>query len=165
MAGKSVATSLAHSIYERPELEAIFLPVKQMLQIDRVCEIGDTHVVCEMDVRGHWVFPMHFPCDPIFPGSLLIEAAGQALALWAWHGGFRGRPRLVKVLATFENPVLPEDEVLKLVGTVRHRKVAFFGQVDLFVQERKIGRIEPIVILLPMSNGEVPASPRVGNGF
>ena len=131
-----MATLLGNSVYNRSALEAFFLPTKQMLQIDRVCEITENRVTCEMEVSGHWVFPMHFPSDPIFPGSLLIEAAGQALAIWAWHAGFRGRPRLVKVGATFESPVLPGDQVVRMVGSVRHRKFAFFGQVELFVAYR-----------------------------
>ncbi|MGH7988814.1 MAG: 3-hydroxyacyl-ACP dehydratase FabZ family protein, partial [Limisphaerales bacterium] len=80
-------------IYSRSGLEVIFLPVKQMLQIDRVLTINEGHIVCEMDISRHWVFPMHFPSDPIFPGSLLIEAAGQVVAIWAWHVGLRGHPR------------------------------------------------------------------------
>ena len=147
-------------VYNRAELEGIFLPAGQMLQLDRACEITADHVACEMDVRGHWAFPMHFPADPIFPGSLLIEAAGQTLAVWAWHAGFRGRPRLVKVSATFSNPVLPNDKVLTLVGHVRHRKFAFFGQVELFVEDRVIGQVNPVVILLTDGQSSSPGPER-----
>jgi len=125
-------------IYTRSELEATFLPVGQMLQIDRVTEISPDRIVCEMDIARHWVFPLHFPSDPVFPGSLLIEAAGQAVAVLAWHMGIRGKPRLVKVTARFESCVLPQDETLSLVAAVRRRKNAFCG----------VAQIEPMVIII-----------------
>ena len=135
-------------LYTRSELETTFLPVGQMLQIDRVTEIGADRIVCETDVSKHWVFPLHFPSDPIFPGSLQIEAAGQTVAVLAWHAGLRGKPRLVKVTARFESCVLPQDETLRFVATVRRRKRVFLGMVDLFVLERKVAQIEPVVIIV-----------------
>jgi 3-hydroxymyristoyl/3-hydroxydecanoyl-(acyl carrier protein) dehydratase len=146
--------------YERSDLEAIFLPVKQMLQIERVTEISDKGLVCEMDIAGHWVFPLHFPSDPIFPGTLLIEAAGQAIAVWAWNAGLRGRPRLGKVVAKFLAPVLPHHQTVTLVASVRQRKCVFAGKVDVFVLERKVAEIKPVVFIIPdphlEQNGLVP---------
>ena len=144
----SASASPSTFIYTRSELEATFLPVGQMLKIDRVIEISIDRIVCEMDVLKHWVFPLHFPSDPVFPGSLLIEAAGQAVAVLAWHAGLRGKPRLVKVTARFESCVLPQDETLRFVATVRRRKRAFLGMVDLFVLERKVAQIETMVIII-----------------
>lgn len=135
--------------HERPELEAIFLPIKQMLQIDRVAEIHGTRIVCEMDVTEHWAFPLHFPADPIFPGSLLIEAAGQSVAIWAWYSGLRGKPRLTKVAATFESPLLPQDEVLTLIANVRQRQRVCLGSIDMFAAGRRIGKIEAMLIIVP----------------
>jgi 3-hydroxymyristoyl/3-hydroxydecanoyl-(acyl carrier protein) dehydratase len=136
-------------IYARPQLETMFLPVEQMLQIDRVVEINGERMACEMDMPGHWVFPFHFPSDPIFPGSLLIEAAGQAVAIWAWHAGLRGHPRMVKVEAKFESLVRPQDQVLTLKITVRLRKNICMGEVDLYVLERKIAEIKPVIMVIP----------------
>ena len=144
----SVAALPGPFIYTRPALAATFLPVGQMLQIDRVTEISPDRIVCEMDIAKHWVFPLHFPSDPVFPGSLLIEAAGQAVAVLAWHMGFRGKPRLVKVTARFESGVLPQDETLRLVAAVRRRKSAFCGIVDFFGSGRAVAQIEPMVIII-----------------
>jgi 3-hydroxymyristoyl/3-hydroxydecanoyl-(acyl carrier protein) dehydratase len=144
MAGES-----SPPIYVRSQLEATFLPVKQMLQIDRVMTIDGGNIVCEVDVLGHWVFPLHFPFDPIFPGSLLIEAAGQAVAIWAWHAGLRGHPRMVKVEAKFESPVQPQDKIVILKAVVRLRKNVCIGQVGLFVSERIIAEIKPVIIIAP----------------
>lgn len=136
-------------VYTRSELETLFLPIEQMLQIDRVCEIWGDQIICEMDIPGHWVFPMHFPLDPIFPGSLLIEAAGQAAAIWAWHVGLRGRPRLVKVTATFQSPVLPHNQTVTLKAKVRRRKNICIGEVKLSVKERQVAEITPIIVVIP----------------
>ena len=105
-------------------------------------------MICEIDLKEHWVFPFHFPSDPIFPGSLLIEAAGQAVAIWAWHFGLRGNPRMVKVEAKFENPVLPQDTTVLVKTTVRQRKNLCAGEVELFVAERKVAVVSPMIIVI-----------------
>jgi len=152
----NVATMTKRPVYDRSDLETINLPIAQMLQISRVTEISEEHLVCEMDLAGHWVFPLHFPSDPIFPGSLLIEAAGQAVAIWAWHAGIRGRPRLTKVSAKFESPVGPDDGVVRIEAKIRRRKFACFGLVELFVLDRKVAEVTAMVIILPDSS-EIPA--------
>ena len=145
------ASPLKSVLYTRAELETIFLPTKQMLQLDRVLEIKDDRIVCELDISNHWVFPMHFPGDAIFPGTLLIEAAGQTVATWAWHAGLRGHPRMVRVKAKFENPVLPEHKTVKVIASVRQRKNVFLGNVELFVSEQKAAEIKPVIIIIPNS--------------
>jgi len=137
--------------YERAALEATYLPRGQMLQIDRVRVVDDARIVCEMDVDpGHWVFPMHFPGDPIFPGSLLIEAAGQAVALWGWEAGLRGRPRMAKVSAEFENPVLAGDRTVTLDAVVRRRRNICLGTVTVTVSAgaRRVATITPVIVVL-----------------
>jgi 3-hydroxymyristoyl/3-hydroxydecanoyl-(acyl carrier protein) dehydratase len=138
------------AVYTREDLECMFLPIKQMLQLDRVTQIQDFSAICELDVPNHWVFPLHFPEDPIFPGSLLIEAAGQAVAVWAWHASFRGRPRLVRVNAKFEEPVLPQDQVVTLKAEVRRRKNVFIGSVKVSVKKRAIALIDLVLIVVPV---------------
>jgi 3-hydroxymyristoyl/3-hydroxydecanoyl-(acyl carrier protein) dehydratase len=146
---KQMSDTDKRPIYFRPQLEAMFLPVEQMLQIDRVTSIDGKCLVCEMDVPGHWVFPLHFPTDPIFPGTLLIEAAGQAVAVWGWHAGLRGRPRLVKVEAKFESPVLPDDQVVTFAASVHLRKNICLGTVELFVRERKVATVTAVIVIAP----------------
>ena len=90
-------------------IEDTFLPVDQMLQVSRVTEISGPVIRGEVDLgAGHWVYPQHFPGDPIFPGTLMIEAAGQLVALWAWANGERGRPRLVRRRGGVPRPRLPQ---------------------------------------------------------
>lgn len=129
-------------LYDRAFLAQVYLPVEQMLQIDRVIEVTADTVLCEMDLSEHWVFPLHFPKDPIFPASLMIEAAGQAIAIWAWHHQLEGLPRLARVSASFESAVRQEDGVLTLTGRIRRRGNICVGVVELFCGRRHVATVE-----------------------
>ncbi len=113
-----------------------------MLQIDRVMEVTGEGLRCEMDLGQHWVFPLHFPNDPIFPACLMIEAAGQAIAIWAWHHQVPGSPRLARVQASFESAVRPDDGLLSFVGKIRRRKNICVGVVELFCGTRRVAHVE-----------------------
>lgn len=138
MASNPVGTLL----YDRAFLAQVYLPVEQMLQIDRVMEITGKSVRCEMDLPLHWVFPLHFPKDPIFPACLMIEAAGQAIAIWAWHNRMEGHPRLARVEASFVSPVLPEDKIMTFSGTIRRRRNICVGSVEIHVDGRRVAQVE-----------------------
>lgn len=129
-------------LYHRTDLAQVYLPVEQMLQIDRVMEVTTVGVQCEMDLNRHWVFPLHFPKDPIFPACLMIEAAGQAIAIWAWHHRVPGNPRLARVRASFESGVRPEDGVLSFTGKIRRRQNICVGAVELFCGTRRVAEVE-----------------------
>ena len=135
----SPVTTLA---YSRAALADIYLPVGQMLQIDRVMEVTTDEVRCELDLTAHWVFPLHFPNNPIFPACLMIEAAGQAIAIWAWHHQMPGNPRLARVGASFESAVRREDRVLSFVGKMRRRKNICCGTVELFCGDRPVASVD-----------------------
>ncbi len=128
--------------YDRAFLAQVYLPVEQMLQIDRVIEITTDTVRCEMDLARHWVFPLHFPNDPIFPACLMIEAAGQAIAIWAWHHRLQGNPRLARVNASFESAVRPGDGVLAFAGKIRRRRNICLGSVEVFAGSRRVATVE-----------------------
>ena len=128
--------------YLRADLAQVYLPIKHMLQIDRVMEVSGNSIRCELDLTTHWVFPLHFPEDPIFPACLMIEAAGQAIAIWAWHNKIEGLPRLARVGASFASAVRPEDQVLSFAGTIRRRKNICVGSVQIFCGERPVAEVE-----------------------
>ncbi len=113
-----------------------------MLQIDRVTQVTAESVHAEMDLAHHWVFPLHFPKDPIFPACLMIEAAGQAIAIWAWHYKVPGNPRLARVQASFESGVKPEDGVLSFVGKIKRRRNICVGVVELFCGTRRVAEVQ-----------------------
>jgi 3-hydroxymyristoyl/3-hydroxydecanoyl-(acyl carrier protein) dehydratase len=133
---------MTQPLYVRSDLAQVYLPVQQMLQIDRVIEVTPDTIRCELDLENHWVFPLHFPGDPIFPACLMIEAAGQAIAIWAWHHRVPGQPRLARVGASFSSAVRPDDGVLTFVGKVRKRKNICVGSVELFIGERRAAEVE-----------------------
>ena len=136
-------------LYQRADLGAVFLPIGNMLQIDRVTDASDAHITCELDLAEHWVFPMHFPNDSIFPGSLLIEAAGQAVAIWGWHQGLRGKPRMANVSAEFSSPIVPTDLVVTFNARVRQRKNMCLGKVEITAAGRKTAAVQTMIVILP----------------
>lgn len=132
------------------DIETTFLPLGQMRQVTRVTAVEDGVIKGELDLGAdHWVWPQHFPGDPIFPGTLLIEAAGQLVALWAWAQGVRGRPRLVRTSAEFHNPVDRWSPGLRLVGEVRRKRHLYFGTVQIFSGETRVATVEAVLVVLP----------------
>jgi 3-hydroxymyristoyl/3-hydroxydecanoyl-(acyl carrier protein) dehydratase len=125
----------------RADLAAVYLPIGQMLQLDRVTEIQADTLRAELDLATHWVFPLHFPKDPIFPACLMIEAAGQAIAVWAWHHQVPGLPRLARVEASFSSGVRPDDGILSFTARLRRRRHVVAGTVDLFCGDRPIATV------------------------
>ncbi|MEO8139978.1 MAG: hypothetical protein ABI742_10040, partial [Gemmatimonadota bacterium] len=99
----------------------------------------------------HWVFPQHFPTDPIVPGSLMIEAAGQLVALWAWAAGQRGRPRLVRTQAAFHHPTGPDSTHLILRGEVRQKRNLSFATVEIWDELTHVASVEAVLAVLPLS--------------
>lgn len=141
---------MSAAVYQKADLATMFLPVGEMLQVDSVLEADDSRVVCEVDAGpGHWVYPLHFPGDPIFPACLLIEAAGQAVAIWGWHNGLRGKPRLARVNAELSSPVTQEDGRITLTGRVRRKRHICIGTVDITAAGRAVGRVEMALAVVP----------------
>ena len=135
--------------YDQAELAAMFLPVGEMLQLARVVRIEEETIVGEQPIaESDWIFRLHFPGDPIFPGSLLIEGAGQVIAVWAWNSGLHGKPRLVKVAAEFKSPVVPADRLITYVGTVHRRRNVCRGEVAIRIGEREVGTVSGSLIVL-----------------
>jgi 3-hydroxymyristoyl/3-hydroxydecanoyl-(acyl carrier protein) dehydratase len=131
------------------DLDATFLPVAQMRQITRVTAIEGVGIEGEVELGpDHWVWRQHFPGDPIFPGTLLIEAAGQLIALWAWAQGQRGRPRLVRTGAEFHNPVGQLAPSLFLKGEVRRKRHLNFGSVQISSEGTLIATVEAVLVVL-----------------
>jgi 3-hydroxymyristoyl/3-hydroxydecanoyl-(acyl carrier protein) dehydratase len=131
------------------DIEDSFLPVAQMRQITRVTVFEEDRIAGEADLGSHhWVWPQHFPGDPIFPGSLMVEAAGQLIALWAWGNGARGRPRMVRASAEFLNPVGRWTPKLVLNGEVRRRRNLYFGTVGIWAEHTQVAGVEAVLAVL-----------------
>lgn len=127
-----------------------FLPTGPMLQLTRVISHDGGRIIGCVDLSPeHWVFGHHFPGDPVFPGSLLIEAAGQLVALAAWLGGHRGRPRLFRAGAEFRHPVSPATPLLVLASDVRRRRNLFFGAVSICDGATEVASVTVALAVLP----------------
>jgi len=120
-----------------------------MRQIARITRLEGPNIAGEVDLGGHWVFPEHFPTDPIFPGCLMVEAAGQLVALWAWSAGQRGRPRLVRTWAEFHHPATPSAPVLELRATVKRKRHLHFATVEIMAVEAHVATVEVVLAVLP----------------
>jgi 3-hydroxymyristoyl/3-hydroxydecanoyl-(acyl carrier protein) dehydratase len=131
------------------DLDATFLPVAQMRQITRVTALDGSRITGEVDLGAeHWVYPQHFPADPIFPGTLMIEAAAQLVALWAWAQGHRGRPRLLRTSASFHHPVTTSTARLDLRAEVQGKRHLQFGNVELFADTTHVATVEAVLAVL-----------------
>lgn len=130
------------------DIDATFLPVGHMRQISRVTRLDGAEIAAELDLDGHWVFPEHFPGDPIFPGSLLIESAGQLVALWAWAGGLHGPPRLVRAGAEFHRPVTPAAPAITLGASVRRKRHLHFATVEIRALEEHVATVDVVLAVL-----------------
>jgi 3-hydroxymyristoyl/3-hydroxydecanoyl-(acyl carrier protein) dehydratase len=131
------------------DIDSTFLPVGEMRQICRVTAVSDTDITGEVDAGpDHWVYRGHLPGDPIFPGTLLIEAAGQLVALWAWAQGHRGRPRLARASADFRHPIKPAAGLIVLRAAVRARKNLSFAQVDVWSAGMVVAQVEATLAVL-----------------
>lgn len=148
-------TTTAHANERFPDpglidLDLVYLPEGSMRQLARITHLRGQEITGEVEVgQGHWVYEMHFPGDPIFPGCLMIEAAGQLVAAHAWNDDPSGRPRLVRANAEFRDPVHPDDERLILKARVRRRRNLHFGKVGLSAAGRDVARIEIVLAVLP----------------
>jgi 3-hydroxymyristoyl/3-hydroxydecanoyl-(acyl carrier protein) dehydratase len=131
------------------DVEQSFLPVAQMRQVTRITGFEGASIVGEADLGPHhWVWPQHFPDDPIFPGSLIIEAAGQLVALWAWGNEARGRPRMVRASAEFQNPVSRRTPKLVLKGEVRRKRHLYFGVVGIWAEQTEVASVSCVLAVL-----------------
>jgi 3-hydroxymyristoyl/3-hydroxydecanoyl-(acyl carrier protein) dehydratase len=147
---------MTHALTDQPalgliDLDSTFLPLAAMRQITRVTQLVGSRIEGEVELGAdHWIWKQHFPGDPIFPGTLMIEAAGQLIALWAWGQGARGRPRLVKTSAEFQHPVRQWSPRLVLKG-VRRKRHLYFGEVQIWSEDIQVARIEGVLVVLPLA--------------
>jgi 3-hydroxymyristoyl/3-hydroxydecanoyl-(acyl carrier protein) dehydratase len=121
-----------------------------MRQISCVTELAGATIVAEVDLGpDHWVYAQHLPGDPVFPGSLIVEAAGQLVALWAWAHGQRGRPRLVRANAEFRRAVGREEPRLVLRGEVTRRRHMHFATVAVEAGGVPVANATVVLAVIP----------------
>ncbi len=68
----------AKPVYATKEVMKLLPHAHPFLLVDKIIEIGETHVVGVKNITyDQWFFNGHFPGDPIMPGVLQIEAMAQ----------------------------------------------------------------------------------------
>jgi 3-hydroxymyristoyl/3-hydroxydecanoyl-(acyl carrier protein) dehydratase len=123
-----------------------------MRQLSRVTELAGASIVAEVDLGpDHWVYAQHLPGDPVFPGSLIVEAAGQLVAVWAWADGQRGRPRLVRANAEFRRAVERKEPRLVLRGEVTRRRHMHFATVAVEGSGEQVATVTVVLAVIPAS--------------
>ena len=121
-----------------------------MRQISRVTELAGATIVAEVDLGPeHWAYVQHLPGDPVFPGSLIVEAAGQLVALWAWAEGQRGRPRLVRANAEFRRAVESAEPRLVLRGEVTRRRHMHFATIAVEAAGVPVASVTVVLAVIP----------------
>lgn len=99
-----------------------------LLMIDKVIDIvpGVSATAVKNVTINEQIFQGHFPGHPIFPGVLIVEAMAQTAATMVVHTlGPAAEDKLVYFMtidqARFRKPVVPGDQMLISVETVRSR--------------------------------------------
>lgn len=131
------------------DLDEVYVPIGAMRQLSRVTRLEGAAVAGEVDIGpDHPIFQQHFPGDPIFPGTLMIEAAGQLVAVWAWSQTPEGRPRLIRTSAKFHDPVLPDDLAIELRTEVTRRRNLFFAEVEVTRGKRAVASVDIVLAVI-----------------
>src|SRR5712691_9112863 len=121
-----------------------------MREICRITHPEGAAITGEVDHRAQsLVDPQNFRAGPIFPGTLLMEAAGQLVALWSWAQGQRGRPRLVRTSAEFHYPVGPANDHLLLRAEVRRKRHLNFATIGIWAAGTQVATLEAVLAVLP----------------
>jgi 3-hydroxymyristoyl/3-hydroxydecanoyl-(acyl carrier protein) dehydratase len=135
------------------DLDTKFLPVGQMRQISRVTELDGGKIVAEVDLGPeHWVYAQHLPGDPVFPGSLIVEATGQLVALWAAANGQRGRPRFLRANAEFRLPVEPAVPPRIFRGEVTRKRNMHFATVTIEASGVQVASASVVLAVIPLAS-------------
>jgi 3-hydroxymyristoyl/3-hydroxydecanoyl-(acyl carrier protein) dehydratase len=116
-------------------------------------------ITAEKDLdANHWAFAVHFKNDPVFPGSLMAEAANQLQILFAISAGFirDGKYRLgfvndAPVKLSLRGQVTPEPSVLRYdwhVKSIRSGRgtTVLVSDCDILWKDVQVVRIEDLAL-------------------
>jgi len=120
------------------------------IMIDRVLELEPgRHAVAVKNVSGNDIFFLgHFPEKAIMPGAAIIEAMAQtAIILFAssGKGNEAGKKPLYffgSVKARFLHPVVPGDQLVIKVASVKTLPTGAYVSGEAFVNEKKVSEAE-----------------------
>lgn len=95
-----------------PEVTALLPHRPPMLMVDRILELRENSCTALKNISfAEPCFAGHFPQQPVFPGTLTIEALAQTCALWLSRRN-RGTPIFAEIReARFLRMVRPGDQL------------------------------------------------------
>ena len=118
------------------------------LMIDRVMECVPNEkliAVKNVSINEHY-FLGHFPGEKVMPGVLIIEAMAQAGCIYFYHSkNLQGKNLvyyLAKTQARFHHPVMPGDQLVVEVNTVKLMPMAGLVKCKAKVNDKLMAEAE-----------------------
>jgi beta-hydroxyacyl-ACP dehydratase FabZ len=118
------------------------------LMIDRVleCTPNEKLVAVKNVSTNEYYFRGHFSHEQIMPGVLIIEAMAQAGCVYFYHSkNLQGKNLIyymAKTQARFLHPVIPGDQLIIEVSTVKLLPKAGFVKCKVHVGEKLVAEAE-----------------------
>ena len=137
--------------------------------IDRVISIdfdggdyGLGYIIGEKDItEDHWSFKVHFKNDPVFPGSLLVEAANHQQMIYVLNAGYAipGNNYVLSfeqetpIKSIFRGQVKPIKSVIRFVQHIKKitetpKGVIMLSNCDVYWQNNIVARVENLSVIL-----------------
>jgi len=118
------------------------------LLIDKIIEVTPNEKLIALknvSVNEHF-FVGHFPNEKVMPGVLIIEAMAQAGCIYFYYSkNLQGKKLtyyLAKVTAKFHKPVVPGDQLIIEVTTIKLMSKAGFLNTKAFVGKELVAEAE-----------------------
>ena len=118
------------------------------LMIDRIleCKPNEKLVAVKNVSINEYYFRGHFPTEQVMPGVLIVEAMTQASCVYFYYSkNLQGKSLiyyLAKIEARFHHPVVPGDQLIIEVSTVKLLAKAGFVKAKALVGEKLVAEAE-----------------------
>ena len=118
------------------------------LMIDRIleCKPNEKLVAVKNVSINEYYFRGHFPTEQVMPGVLIVEAMAQASCVYFYYSkNLQGKSLiyyLAKIEARFHHPVVPGDQLIIEVSTVKLLAKAGFVKAKALVGEKLVAEAE-----------------------
>ena len=130
------------------------------LLVDRALEIIDNQEIIAIKnvTVNEEVFNGHFPCRPVMPGVLIVEAMAQTacLLIMAKQGYESAEGKSVSFMsideAKFRQPVTPGDTMHMHVKILRNRGAVWKLSGEAFVNEQRVANAVYSAMLIDHDN-------------
>jgi len=133
---------------ETADIQKIIPHRYPFLMIDRVLECKPNEklvAVKNVSINEHY-FRGHFPDEKVMPGVLIIEAMAQAGCVYFYYSkNLQGKDLiyyLAKIESRFHHPVVPGDQLIIEVTTVKLLPKAGFVKCKALVGEKLMAEAE-----------------------